>query len=304
VPIFDQSYRAYTGTRTGRASRILAIAMAGLRRGVRGRWFTVLMLAWAAGFLVDFFRLYVAGYADYARGMGVPTRLPGGESLLPESVDAAFFFDFLMRQRFFLTIATIMVGGPLIAEDLRAGAIPLYLSRPIGRIDYILGKIFPVAAVGGLLTAVPVAALWILLATKAVGGGQTPPIAAGLGAVLLAGVMVAGYGLLVLAISAISKSGRGAGIAFIGFYVVSWSFAGLLHRFVETPWAGGAGSGTGAWARLVSFPDLYAGAGCALLGLPPDAETPVPWASLVVLTGLCLLSVMVLGLRVSARSRA
>ena len=48
--------------------------------------------------------------------------------------DAKMFRDFLEQQDFFVFFITIYVGAGLIANDRRANALQIYLSKPLMRI--------------------------------------------------------------------------------------------------------------------------------------------------------------------------
>ena len=64
---------------------------------------------------------------------------------------AETFRDFLAQQDFFVFIITIYVGAGLIANDRRANALQIYLSKPLMRTEYIAGKaavLFVVPAAG------------------------------------------------------------------------------------------------------------------------------------------------------------
>ena len=53
---------------------------------------------------------------------------------------AETFREFLEQQDFFVFIVTIYVGAGLIANDRRANALQIYLSKPLMRTEYIAGK--------------------------------------------------------------------------------------------------------------------------------------------------------------------
>ena len=54
--------------------------------------------------------------------------------------DAQTFREFLERQDIFVFFITIYVGPGLIANDRRANALQIYLSKPLTRLEYIAGK--------------------------------------------------------------------------------------------------------------------------------------------------------------------
>ena len=59
-------------------------------------------------------------------------------------------------------ILIVLVGPSLISQDLRFNALPLYLSRPLRRIDYLLGKLGVIGAFLGLVIIVPCLVAYVL----------------------------------------------------------------------------------------------------------------------------------------------
>ena len=53
----------------------------------------------------------------------------------------AMFRDFLNQQGVFVFFITLYVGSGLIANDRRANALQIYLSKPLTRVDYVVGKL-------------------------------------------------------------------------------------------------------------------------------------------------------------------
>jgi hypothetical protein len=65
-------------------------------------------------------------------------------------------------QAVLLAIVVGLIAPALISRDLRAKAWLVYFTRPLGRTDYILGKVLTLAAIVGLVTLVPALVLWIV----------------------------------------------------------------------------------------------------------------------------------------------
>jgi ABC-type transport system involved in multi-copper enzyme maturation permease subunit len=63
--------------------------------------------------------------------------------------------DYVTVVRFFALLVMAWYGAGLVSEDRRLGAHLLYFSRPITRMDYLLGKFFACAAFGALAVIVP-----------------------------------------------------------------------------------------------------------------------------------------------------
>ena len=55
--------------------------------------------------------------------------------------DEQTFREFLDQQRVFVFFVTIYAGAGLIANDRRANALQIYLSKPITRVEYVGGKL-------------------------------------------------------------------------------------------------------------------------------------------------------------------
>ncbi|MGE3273625.1 MAG: ABC transporter permease subunit [Vicinamibacterales bacterium] len=207
MPIHDQGYRRYGGARAaaGRAWQIIAVA--GLRQLVTQRKFIALMLfAWAP-FVVRAVQVYVAANFQQA-------------SFLAPKADT--FREFLDQQGIFVFFVTIWVGAGLIANDRRANALQLYLSKPLTRAEYIAGKL---AILFTLLLAVTWAPAIALLIVQVVFAGSVTFVRQNLFLVpaitLLALLQVLLASMTMLALSSLSKSSRFVGIMYAGLIFFS-----------------------------------------------------------------------------------
>ncbi|MFI6640361.1 ABC transporter permease [Streptomyces sp. NPDC050504] len=97
-----------------------------------------------------------------------------------------------------------------VSRDLRFKTIPLYFSRPIERVDYVLAKYVAMASALFALTAAPVLILYIgSLLAKMDFAEQTKGFAQGIVSVALLSVLFAGIGLVMAALT----PRRGFGVA-------------------------------------------------------------------------------------------
>ena len=71
----------------------------------------------------------------------------------------SFFFQI---ELYFILVLVTMTGPNLISGDLRYNALPLYLSRPVTRFDYFLGKLGVIAALVAAVAVVPAAVAYVL----------------------------------------------------------------------------------------------------------------------------------------------
>lgn len=222
MPVYEQRYRRLDSSVPLRAQRWIPIAREGLKAFFVKRAFLALLAAAWLPVLGQLLRVYIV------------TRFPQGNAVLP--VNASIFFELLPFQFMFVLVMSAMVGSGLIANDLRTGGILLYLSRPLTLSDYVAGKIAIVLAALASITVVPGLFLFFgarALAPEALGGIEhfvlIPKIFAS--AVLL----IVPSALLVLAASAVSKSARFAGLAFVFIHMGSQIAAGIAWRMTRDP---------------------------------------------------------------------
>lgn len=69
---------------------------------------------------------------------------------------------FRLPQGFLIVMLTALVAPSLIAQDMRSRAFLLYFSRPITRMEYVLGKMATVGAYLAMITLVPGLVLYLL----------------------------------------------------------------------------------------------------------------------------------------------
>ncbi len=127
MPIYDQGYRRYEARAPLRKARFWPITREALRLVLSKRAFLGLIAAAFLPFVVRVIQIYIV------------TRFPEAGRILP--VDGRLFGDFLNQQVGFTILLSIFGASGLVANDLRTGAILAYLSRPLTRRDYVLGKL-------------------------------------------------------------------------------------------------------------------------------------------------------------------
>jgi ABC-2 type transport system permease protein len=97
-----------------------------------------------------------------------------------------------------------------VSRDLRFKSVPLYFSRPIERVDYVIAKLAAMASAMFILTATPLVILYVgALLAKFDFMDQTKGFGQGLVSVALLSVLFAGLGLVVAALT----PRRGFGVA-------------------------------------------------------------------------------------------
>src|SRR5688572_13488273 len=202
VPIHDQGYRRYGGSKAPHGRTWWVIARAGLLERLRERRFLALLLfAWAP-FIVRAVQIYVASNFSQATFLA-----PSAET----------FREFLDQQAIFVFFVTIFVGAGLIANDRRANALQIYLSKPLARTEYIVGKLVTLLV---FLTAVTWVPAMLLLLLQVMFSGNMGFVRNNLFLVpaitLFSILQVFTSAFAMLALSSMSKSSRFVGIMYAG----------------------------------------------------------------------------------------
>jgi ABC-type transport system involved in multi-copper enzyme maturation permease subunit len=71
------------------------------------------------------------------------------------------FGNFIWYQGYVLVIVLALSGSVLVGNDFFHGSLPFYLSKPIGRWHYVLGKCLAIGTLINLLTTLPAIVLWV-----------------------------------------------------------------------------------------------------------------------------------------------
>lgn len=272
-PIHDQSYRHYQGTRQPLGRAWTVIMWAGVRQMLARRAFLGLMLVAWIPFLVRAVQIYAV------------TAYPQAGQVLP--VDAKMFQTFVETQSVFAFFITIYVGAGLIANDRRANALQVYLSKPLMRTEYIAGKLAILMLFlfeATLLPALLLVVLEIVFSGNLAFLRGNPQVIPAIVVTCLVRVIVGSFTML--ALSALSKSTRYVAILYTGVLFFSEAVYGVLTFVTATTRV--------AWVSLGGNFDVLAD---AVFRQPARYETPV-LVSVLVLIGLVVVSISVLERRV------
>jgi ABC-2 type transport system permease protein len=220
MPIYDQGYRRYEAREALRRVRFWPITREALRLILSRRAFLgLLMIAWVP-FLARVIQVYVV------------TRFPEAGRVLP--VDGRLFGEFLAQQSVFTLFLTVFGGAGLIANDLRTGAILVYLSRPLTRRDYVLGKLGTLLALNLSVTLVPGLLLYLVALSLAPAQFLKADLAWIGPAIVLQSLMVSVVtSLVALAVSSLSRSARVAGLGFFGLLMGLELARGILRAVYD-----------------------------------------------------------------------
>ena len=143
--IYDLGYRHYDGPRLGRSQAIRSLIVYSIKRGlgIKKRWTSKIMPIF----------LYVASYAPALIAAGIMGFAP----------DAAEF-DYLSLNGFIMPALLIFAAGlapEMLSDDRRENVLPLYFSRALTRLDYLLAKMAAMGLLMGTIAFGPPLLLFI-----------------------------------------------------------------------------------------------------------------------------------------------
>jgi ABC-type transport system involved in multi-copper enzyme maturation permease subunit len=238
------------------------IAANGLRSLVRKRAFLFLML-------LSWIPVIVRGVQIWAAA-----NVPGMSQIGMLAISPSTFRDFLNQQEPIVFFITVYVGSGLIADDIRANALQLYLSRPITRTQYVAGKAAILMAALAAVTFVPAVLLVMLVPAFA---GSTTFLRANMTLIpsilVYSVVQITLSAFLILALSSLSKSRWFVAILYAGLAFFTHAVFGVLGAAVE----GSAFSWVSIFANVRQVGDV-------LFRLPPRHDThPLISASVIAL---------------------
>ena len=272
MPIHDQGYRRYAGRRSPHGRTWWVIARAGLMERLRERKFLALLLfAWLP-FFVRAVQMYLAA------------NVPQASFLEPTP---ATFREYLDQQSIFVFFITIYVGAGLIANDRRANALQIYLSKPLTRVEYVVGKLVTLLILLAAVTLVP--ALLLLLLQILFAGNFTflranlflfPAIT------LFSTILMLLSAFAMLALSSLSKSRRFVAMMYAALIFFSAAMFQALRGI----------TGARTWA-LISPEDVLDVVGAVIFRIPGTTTIPM-WAAMLDIAVIIAIAIWVLERRV------
>ena len=232
--------------------------------------------------LVSWFPFFVRAVQFYAAAnlSGIPQA-----SMLAPSAET--FRQFLEQQQTFVFFVTVYVGAGLIANDRRANALQIYLSKPLTRVEYIVGKLAILMAFLLFVTWVP--AVTLLLVQIVFAGSVAffrshvllfPAIT------VFAVLETAMIAVAMLALSSLSSNSRHVGILYATLVFFTQAIYGVLLLVTRD-----------TRLSFLSFSSNLDQVGNLIFRLPLPYDTPWP-VSLLMIAALVVVSALVLERRV------
>jgi hypothetical protein len=267
MAVYERNYRPYSGPLTPQGTRWMVLVRFARQEIFRSRMFTLFFILC---FITPVFFAAVI-YLHHNMDL-IEKSLPGSRTLLEQiarawPIDASMFHFELRLQTSFAFLVILAAAPSVVAPDLRNNGLALFLSRPLSRTEYAMGKLIALVWPVSLMTWGATLADYLLqvsltgwswfignlrIAFAIIVGGLTWSI------------MLA---LLGLTIAAWVKWRPIARIVLLIVLFMPVAFAGVVEGMLNS-W----------WGELFSPTHLVRRAWEGLFGLPPHSELPLALA--------------------------
>lgn len=237
MPVEEASYRGWDGQARATYLVVFAIAGAMIKRLFRFRLVRFLVIGFPLGasLLSSFiFGMVYEGEGDFRLAM---VMRQGG--LSTEDVLSMVNRISLGYIGFFAILLAALVGAPLIAEDRRAHALPLYFSRPIGHLEYVVGKFLTLAFYLGLLCIAPPVSMYLLdIGYSDAEGAAWDRLPILLHSLVPAIAQVTVLSAVALGVSSMAKRASYAALLYFGLMMIAFVMAQMLSKqiFDDPDW--------------------------------------------------------------------
>lgn len=288
MAVYKRRYNSYAGSLTPEWSRFYVLTRYAFADLFKARVFVILFIL----ALVPI--LGFAGYLFIANNKTVQLMLQiRGNDVL--TVETQFFLIFLFSQSWIAFLLNCWVGPTLVSGDLTNGALPLFLSRPFSRAEYVLGKLAVLGILLSCVTWIPALLLFFLQSGLA-SGWLWPHLWMVIPIIFCPLIWILMLSLVSLSISAWMKLRIVAtGVTFISM-VIPAGIGAIYNGIMRT-----------YWGDLLNFPQLFQSilacafrAGPEFSGTSRFEQIPIPmaWAMLVL---VCIFALFLINARLRAR---
>ncbi len=289
MAVYKRRYLPYHGPLTAERSRFLVLTRYAFAELFRSRVFVLLFVLALVPIL--FFAAYIFLANNSAVQLFLQFHIAGGLS-----VENRFFFTLTMIQTQLAFLLNCWVCPALVAGDLENGALPLFLSRPFSRPEYVLGKCAVIALLLSVVTWVPGLVLFSLQAGLAEGAWTWSHLWMVVPIVCCSAVWILMLSLISLAVSAWVKVRIVAtGVIFCAFLVPA-GLGAIFNAIMGT-----------YWGYLLNFSELFRlllvkGFRLESEFVGPGSLLQVPlFAAWIMMILVCVFSLYVLNARLQAR---
>jgi ABC-2 type transport system permease protein len=289
MAVYKRTYTNYTGPLTSERWRFTVLPRFALQVATGSRFYTIGLILALIPHLVALALIYFRSHVDTLAAFD-----PSARSLQFMSVDGGFFFNLFFIETFLSFFMVAILGPGLIAPDLANNALPLYLSRPFSRVEYVLGKLSVLFIATSLITWLPGVLLFLVQTSLAGVSWSWDNMRILVSIVVGSWIWILTISLTALALSAWVKWRPIAAAALFGVFFVSAGFGTVTNALLVTRWGtllNLASAMRMVWRWLLLKESTYR------ITTPPWTTMPA-WTGLVTLVAVCGIALLLLSWKI------
>jgi ABC-type transport system involved in multi-copper enzyme maturation permease subunit len=284
MTVHERSFKSYSGQLTPGWRRFLVLPFYALPQIFKSRLFLSLYLISLVPSVVQAALIYIR---HNLRILEYFHMTPG--DLGP--ISGEFFLRFISIQGGFCFALVLVAGPPLISSDLVNRGLPLYFARPLGRGEYVLGKLSVLVILLSPVTWIPQLVIFFMQSYLAGNGWFGDNLRIGVGILIGQAAWILTISLIALAVSATVKRKTMARLLFFSIFFIFSIFGSIIAEGMGLVWGQALNIMGMAW--LVN-------SGLLGVAIPPHAHFPPIWAGWLTLTVACAVSLRLLASKIQA----
>ena len=287
MAVYKRTYKAYQGPLTPAWSRFTVLSRYELATLFNSRLFMAYTVLCFLPFLIGMGTIYVVNSSTI--------QLMFHARFNPNLIDNWWFFIFVIIEAAMGFILATWSGPGMVTKDLSNHSLQLYLSRPLSRTEYILGKVSALWILLSCTTWIPALFLFCLQA-QLIGNGWIWRNLWLAGAIILSCLIgIAIVSLIAVAISAWVKWRVAATLLMIGLLFLLPALAAAIRLILRSN-----------WGHVIDFPSIIVIIWAHLFRIHPNPGDTgfdlIPlWATWTSALGICAFCFWLLDRKLRAR---
>jgi ABC-2 type transport system permease protein len=292
MAVYKRTYTRYAGRLTGERWRFAILSRFALQNVFAAKMSTGLFAIGLLPHLIALVLIYLRNHIGALEALG----FPAAQELTFLNIDGTFFITLYVFQTIMSFFLVAFIGPGLVSPDLVNNALPLYLSRPFSRAEYVLGKLAVLVGLTSFTTWVPGLLLVGVQTSMAGFSWLSDNLRIPIGILVGSWIWILSISLIALALSAWVKWKPVAAGAMFGIFFVSAGFGTTSNVLLDMRWGVLLNLSidmTMVWRWVFLAESEYR------ISTPPFGVVPA-WTGLVALAAVCGLALLVLGRKIRA----
>jgi len=148
-------------------------------------------------------------------------------------IDGNFFLNLFAAETYLSFLLVTFIGPSLVAPDLANNALPLYLSRPFSKSEYIIGKVVVLVTLTSVITWIPGLFLIAIQTNEAGLSWLWHNLRIPIGIFVGSWIWIITVSLMALALSAWVKMRPAAMFSLFGAFFIAGSFGNIVNSTLD-----------------------------------------------------------------------